>query len=46
MGIYTHQTWVLPTSDEEDEEIEIMHEQIEEMVKKEKATDQVIILRD
>src|SRR5438132_4504290 len=36
----------MPTSDAEDEEIEIMYEQIEEMVKQEKATDQVIILEE
>ena len=36
----------MPTSDAEDEEIAIVYEQIEEMVKKEKATHQVIILGD
>ena len=36
----------MPTSDAEDEETKIMYEQIEEMVKKEKATDQAKILGD
>ena len=36
----------MPTSDADDEEIEQMYEQIEEMIKKEKATDQVIIMGD
>ena len=36
----------MPTSRAEDEDIEQMYEQIEELVKKEKATDQVIIIGD
>ena len=36
----------MPTSDTEDEEIESMYEQIEDLVKKEKPTDQVIIMGD
>jgi len=36
----------MPTSEAEEEEIELMYEQIEELIQKEKATDQVIILGD
>lgn len=36
----------MPTTAEDDEEIESLYEQIEELVKKEKATDQVIIMGD
>jgi len=36
----------MPTTEAEDEEIELMYEQIEELIKKEKATDQVIIMED
>jgi len=36
----------MPTTDAEDEEIEEMYEKIEELVKGEKATDQVIIMGD
>ena len=36
----------MPTTEAEDEEIELMYEQIEELIKKEKATDQVIIMGD
>jgi len=36
----------MPTSKEEDEVIESLYEQIEELIKKEKATDQIIIMGD
>ena len=36
----------MPTSDSEDEEVEEMYEKIEELIKGEKATDQVIIMGD
>ena len=36
----------MPTTEEDYEEIESMYEQIEELVKKEKATDQLIIMGD
>ena len=36
----------MPTSDADDEHIELMYEQIEDLVRKEKATDQVIIMGD
>jgi len=36
----------MPTSKSEEEEIEMMYEQIEELIKGEKATDQVIIMGD
>jgi hypothetical protein len=36
----------MPTSDAEDEEVESIYEQIEDLIKKEKATDQVIVLGD
>ena len=36
----------MPTSDSEDEGIEMMYEQIEELIKGEKATDQVIVMGD
>ena len=36
----------MPTTDADDDEVEEMYEQIEELVKKEKATDQVIIMGD
>jgi endonuclease/exonuclease/phosphatase family metal-dependent hydrolase len=36
----------MPTSDSEDVEVEMMYEQIEELLKGEKATDQVIVMGD
>jgi exonuclease III len=36
----------LPTSDSEDVEVEMLYEQIEELIKGEKATDQVIVMGD
>jgi len=36
----------MPTTEAEDDEIELMYEQIEDLIKKEKATDQVIIMGD
>jgi endonuclease/exonuclease/phosphatase family metal-dependent hydrolase len=36
----------MPTSDSEDVEVEMLYEQIEELIKGEKATDQVIVMGD
>ena len=36
----------MPTTDADDEEIELIYEQIEELMEKEKATDQVIVMGD
>ena len=36
----------MPTTDANDEEIELIYEQIEELMEKEKATDQVIVMGD
>ena len=36
----------MPTTNAEDEDIEMMYEEIEDLMRKEKATDQVIIMED